>query len=117
MATAQTDMGDMPQDQASEPPKKPNSDLVEGFNNLNLMRQVGLMVGLAASVAIGFAVVLWTQEDQYRPLFSTTNILDVPRISEVLDQNQISYKLDETNNTILVSEDDIYQARIKLAQM
>ncbi|MCV6627047.1 MAG: flagellar basal-body MS-ring/collar protein FliF, partial [Cellvibrionaceae bacterium] len=46
-----------------------------------------------------------------------TNILDVPRISEVLDQNQISYKLDETNNTILVSEDDIYQARIKLAQM
>ena len=28
------------------------SDLIEGFNNLNLVRQAGLMVGIAASVAM-----------------------------------------------------------------
>lgn len=47
--------------------KRSGSDLLEGFSNLNLVRQGGLMVGLAASVAIGFAVVLWTQGEEYRP--------------------------------------------------
>jgi flagellar M-ring protein FliF len=46
------------------------NDLVDGFNNLNLLRQAGLMVALAASVAIGFAVVLWTIGDDYRPLYA-----------------------------------------------
>lgn len=117
MSTAETDMGDFADDGAAEPSKKASSDLVEGFNNLNLMRQVGLMVGLAASVAIGFAVVLWTQEDNYRPLFSSSNILDVPEIARLLEENEIEYKVDQKNNTILVAEQDIYQARIKLAEV
>lgn len=45
-----------------------NSDLFLGFNRLNLLRQVGLMVGLAASVALGLAVVLWAQEPNYQPV-------------------------------------------------
>ncbi|GAA6153289.1 flagellar basal-body MS-ring/collar protein FliF [Pseudoteredinibacter isoporae] len=117
MSTAETDMGDFAEDGGAESQKKSSSDLVEGFNNLNLVRQVGLMVGLAASVAIGFAVVLWTQEDNYRPLFSSSNILDVPEIARLLEENEIDYKVDQKNNTILVAEQDIYQARIKLAEV
>lgn len=117
MSTAETDMGDFAEEGGVDGPKKSSSDLVEGFNNLNLMRQVGLMVGLAASVAIGFAVVLWTQEDNYRPLFSSSNILDVPEIARLLEESEIDYKVDQKNNTILVVEQDIYQARIKLAEV
>jgi len=38
-----------------------SSDFLSGFMRLDLLRQLGLMTGLAASVAIGFAVVLWSR--------------------------------------------------------
>ncbi|MAK72924.1 MAG: flagellar M-ring protein FliF, partial [Pseudomonadales bacterium] len=41
---------------------------LDNLSQLPMLRQFGLLVGLAASVAIGFAVVLWSQEPEYRPL-------------------------------------------------
>ena len=92
------------------------SDLIEGFNNLNLVRQAGLMVGIAASVAIGFAVVLWTQGDDYKPLYGSLDRLDSSEVGEVLDFNEIAYKVDPKTGTLLVSADKIHQARLKLAE-
>ena len=45
---------------ASEVPKKPLLGLsfLENLSEMSMLRQIGLLVGLAASVAIGFAVVL-----------------------------------------------------------
>jgi flagellar M-ring protein FliF len=96
---------------------KSTSNLVEGFNNLNLLRQVGLMVALAASVAIGFAVVLWTQEDDYRPLYSNLNQLDSSEIISILEQNAIQFKVDTKTGALLVSAQDIHTARLKLAEV
>ncbi|MFT7388289.1 MAG: flagellar M-ring protein FliF [Candidatus Endobugula sp.] len=93
------------------------SNLVEGFNNLNLLRQVGLMVALAASVAIGFAVVLWTQEDDYRPLYSSLNQLDSSEIITILEQNAIAFKVDTKTGALLVTAQDIHAARLKLAEV
>lgn len=92
------------------------SDLVEGFNNLNLLRQIGLMVGLAASVAIGFAVVLWTQGEDYRPLYGSLDRLDSAEVTQILDFNEIPYKVDGSTSALLVAADDIHQARLKLAE-
>jgi flagellar M-ring protein FliF len=96
---------------------KSASNLVEGFNNLNLLRQVGLMVALAASVAIGFAVVLWTQEDDYRPLYSSLNQLDSSEIISILEQNAIEFKVDTKTGALLVTAQDIHTARLKLAEV
>src|SRR5690625_5871560 len=75
-------------DMAPAPSKgRPKSDLFEGFNNLNLLRQAGLMIGLAASVAIGFAVVLWTQGEDYRPLYAS---LDRDRKSTRLNSSHVA---------------------------
>lgn len=93
------------------------SGLLEGFSNLNLFRQVGLMVALAASVAIGFAVVLWTQEEDYRPLLGRMDNLDVGGVTEVLEQNRIKFRLDKNTGAILVAADDIHMARLKLAEV
>lgn len=92
------------------------SDLVEGFNNLNLLRQAGLMIGLAASVAIGFWVVLWTQGDDYRPLYGSLDRLDSSEIGVILDTNEIPYKIDPSTGALLVPADSIHKARIKLAE-
>jgi flagellar M-ring protein FliF len=93
------------------------SNLVEGFNNLNLLRQIGLMVALAASVAIGFAVVLWTQEADYRPLYSNLNQLDSSEIISILEQNAIQFKVDTKTGALLVTAQDIHTARLKLAEV
>lgn len=99
------------------PDKVPASDLVEGFNKLNLLRQAGLMVGLAVSVAVGFWVVLWTQGEDYRPLYGSLDRLDAQEVSEVLNFNGITYKVDENTGALLVASDELHKARLKLAEV
>jgi flagellar M-ring protein FliF len=94
-----------------------STDLIEGFNNLNLVRQAGLMVGLAVSVAIGFAVVMWTQTDEYRPLYGSLDRLDSAEVVSILETNDIQYKVDPNTGSLLVVADDINKARLKLAEV
>lgn len=94
-----------------------STDLIEGFNNLNLVRQAGLMVGLAVSVAIGFAVVMWTQSDEYRPLYGSLDRLDSAEVVEILETNDIQFKVDTNTGALLVVSDDISKARLKLAEV
>jgi len=88
---------------------------MEGFYSLNLMRQLGLMVGIAASMAIGTALVLWAQGGDYKPLYSSLQYVDSGKVMAVLDGNEIKYKLDEKSGALLVEADKIHQARLKLA--
>lgn len=97
--------------------KSKGGDLAEGFSSLNLFRQVGLMVALAASVAIGFAVVLWTQGEDYRPLFNRLENVDAGSAVSILEQNRLKFKLDPNTGAILVAADDIHMARMKLAEV
>jgi len=90
-------------------------DLIDGFNNLNIVRQAGLMVGIAASVAIGFAVVLWTQGEDWKPLYGSLDRLDSSEVGSVLDFSRIPYKIDGSTGALLVPVDDIQKARIALA--
>jgi flagellar M-ring protein FliF len=92
-------------------------DLAEGFSSLNLFRQVGLMIALAASVAIGGVVVMWTQSDEYRPLLGRTDNMDAASVVQLLEQNRIKFKMDNNTGAILVAADDIHIARMKLAEV
>lgn len=91
-------------------------DFLEGLSNLNLLRQVGLMVTLAASVAIGFAIVMWMQGDDYRPLYGRMDNLDASNVIDVLEQNRIKFKVDTNSGAILVAAEDVHTARLKLAE-
>lgn len=92
-----------------------DNDMLLGFNKLTLMRQLGLMVGLAASVALGLAVVLWSQEPNYQPLLSNLNNMDAEEITNILLQNDIDFKVDHKSGVVLVQSESIYDARLKLA--
>ncbi|WP_417513808.1 flagellar basal-body MS-ring/collar protein FliF [Marinobacter sp.] len=92
-----------------------NSDLFLGFNRLNLLRQVGLMVGLAASVALGVAVVLWAQEPNYQPVVGDLSAYNPQDVTTILDSNGIDYKMDTRSGALLVPSDQVYNARLKLA--
>jgi len=95
---------------------KIGGDFLEGLSSLNLLRQVGLMITLAASVAIGFAIVMWMQGEDYRPLYGRMDNLDAANVVDVLEQNQINFKVDENSGAILVASEDVHMARLKLAE-
>lgn len=92
-----------------------NSDLFLGFNRLNLLRQVGLMVGLAASVALGVAVVLWAQEPNYQPVVGDLSAYNPQDVTTILESNGIDYKMDTRTGALLVPSEQVYDARLKLA--
>ncbi|MCL5272007.1 MAG: flagellar M-ring protein FliF, partial [Gammaproteobacteria bacterium] len=85
------------------------------FASLSIPRQIGLMVGLAASVAIGLAVVLWSRDPSYMPLYSQMNPRDSSEVMAVLERSGIEYKIDQNHGTLLVPADELQTARLKLA--
>ncbi|KQQ57126.1 flagellar M-ring protein FliF [Pseudomonas sp. Leaf127] len=89
---------------------------LENLSEMTMLRQVGLMVGLAASVAIGFAVVLWSQQPDYRPLYGSLAGLDSKQIMDTLATANIPYTLEPNSGALLVKADDVQRARIQLAQ-
>ncbi|RRV07424.1 flagellar basal body M-ring protein FliF [Pseudomonas sp. v388] len=103
---------------AGTPDKKPLFGLafLENLSEMTMLRQVGLMVGLAASVAIGFAVVLWSQQPDYRPLYGSLAGMDSKQIMDTLTAANISYNVEPNSGALLVKADDVQRARIQLAQ-
>ncbi|ASQ45416.1 flagellar basal-body MS-ring/collar protein FliF [Legionella clemsonensis] len=85
------------------------------FGNLSIPRQIGLILGLAASVAIGVAVVLWSREPNYMPLYNEISTRDAADIVDSLQRNGIAFKVDKNQGTILVAADEAQNARLKLA--
>ena len=96
--------------------ESPAAGTFESFLNLEFGRQIGLMFGLAASVAIGVALALWLMVDKdFKPLYSSLDRLDSTSIMEVLDSNAIDYRIDNRSGALLVGADQIHQARLSLA--
>lgn len=86
-----------------------------GFSSLPFLRQLGLMFGLAASVAVGVAAVLWSQTPNYSLLYSNLSEQDVSEIVQALQQADIPYKLSKDATTVLVPDRHVHDARLKLA--
>ncbi len=101
----------------SEAPKKPLLGLsfLENLAEMSMLRQIGLLVGLAASVAIGFAVVLWSQQPDYRPLLGSLAGMDANQVMETLAAADIAYTVEPNSGALLVKADDLARARLKLA--
>ena len=90
-------------------------ELLTGFNKLTVIRQLALMVGLAASIAIALAAVLWSSGPDYKPVLSSITDYNADQIVEILNTNNIPFKLDQNTGALLVESDFYHQARLKLA--
>jgi len=73
------------------------------------------LVGLAASVALGVAVVLWAQEPNYQPVVGDMSGYNPQDVTTILDANNIDYRMDPRTGALLVPSDEVYNARLKLA--
>ncbi|MGZ8950152.1 MAG: flagellar basal-body MS-ring/collar protein FliF [Methylobacter sp.] len=88
---------------------------IKGLAGLTIARQLGLMLGLALSVAMGVAIVLWSQEPSYGRLYSDIGESDVTEILEILNKEAIKYKVESGSGAIMVPMDDVSTVKLKLA--
>jgi flagellar M-ring protein FliF len=79
------------------------------------VKQILLLVGLAAAVAAGVAMVLWSQGENYTPLYSGLADRDVGEITAQLDSASIPYQLDAATGSLLVPADRKYEVRMQMA--
>ncbi|MFQ5643755.1 MAG: flagellar basal-body MS-ring/collar protein FliF [Thiogranum sp.] len=92
------------------------AETVHGFQGLPALRQIGLMVGLAASVAIGVAVVLWSQQPGYTLLYANLGSKDAGQVIDALQKSGIGFKVDETTGAVMVESGKVQSARMELAK-
>lgn len=84
-----------------------------------LPQQIGgklfLLAGIAAVIAVMVVFWLWSQQPDYRVLFSNFTDKDGGAIVAALDKMNVPYKLSDSGTAILVPAAQVHQARLKLA--
>jgi flagellar M-ring protein FliF len=79
------------------------------------LRQLAVMVGIAASVALGVAVVLWSQSPSYTPLYGSLAEKDASEVMEALRQAGADFRIDEASGMVMVPSAKLKEIRMQLA--
>jgi flagellar M-ring protein FliF len=95
-------------------PQQQFNTLVQRFNELPGQRKLGLLGGLAASIALIVGLLLWSGTPDYKVLFSNLSERDGGTVIAALQQMNVPYKT-EGSGTILVPSEQVYDTRFKLA--
>jgi flagellar M-ring protein FliF len=88
---------------------------VSGFAAQPVTRQLALLIGIAASIALGVGVVQWASTPSYEPLFGNMSPSDNATAIDALEANGIQYKLEAGSGLLLVPYEDVPRARMALA--
>ena len=80
-----------------------------------IIRQVGFLLVLAASVALGVYVVMWSQTPNYGLLYGSLSHQDVSEVLDTLQKSGIEYRVDESSGAVMVPSGQVHDARMKLA--
>ena len=79
------------------------------------LKPILLLIGIAAAVAAGVTVVLWTRGPSYSLLYANIAAEDQSQIAQALDAAQIPYRIQPGSNNIEVAAERVSEARMKLA--
>jgi flagellar M-ring protein FliF len=88
---------------------------VTGQRVITGLKPLILLVGVAAAVAAGVGVMLWSVGPTYSLLYANLGGEDAAQITQALDSARIAYKLDDGGQSISVPSEQLAAARLKLA--
>ncbi|MBB3225596.1 flagellar M-ring protein FliF [Luteibacter sp. Sphag1AF] len=78
-------------------------------------RQIFLLAGIAAAVAIGIAAVLWSRAPNYGLLYGGLEQKDAAAVTQALQTSNTPYQLSSDGSSIFVPAADVAGVRLKLA--
>jgi len=89
------------------------SGFMSALANIDVMRQVIIVLALAICLAIAVFIMLWAQEPEYRPLgrMETDQLIET---LDFLDANKLDYKVE--GNTVYVLEREISDIRLRMTR-
>lgn len=88
---------------------------LRGLKDVPILRQVLLLVAIAAAVAGGIAVFKWSQEAPQVALFPEMGGQDAAAALEALRTAGIQAQVDAVNGTLMVAAEKAHEARLLLA--
>jgi len=91
------------------------ADVNVGPRVLTGLKPLILLVGVAAAIAVGVGVMLWSVGPTYSLLYANLAAEDAASVTQALDSARIPYKLEDGGNSISVPSEQLASARLKLA--
>lgn len=88
---------------------------VRQLRALPALRQLALLVGIAAAVAAGLWAFTWSQQPQQVPLYAQLADKDAAELSEALRAANIPFAIDPRSGALTVASEQVHEARLKLA--
>jgi len=98
---------------ANPPGAKPAAS--QSLTHNPIVRQLAVMIGIAASVALGVAVVLWSQTPTYSQLFGSLAQKDAAEVVNALEQLGVKYRINEASGAVMIPSSKLGEVRMKLA--
>lgn len=86
-----------------------------GVMQIPAVRQVVLLIGVAAAIAAGFAIAFWSQSPSYTQLYGGMNGAESADVADALRAADIDFKVNSSNGSIMVAAASLHDARMELA--
>jgi flagellar M-ring protein FliF len=86
-----------------------------GLAQIPGVRQLLVLLGIAAAIAIGITVAVWSRSPVLAPLYTGLDERDANQVVQALQSSGELFKLDASGTAILVSEGDVARLRLRLA--
>ena len=84
-------------------------------NLMASLRPLVLLLGVAAAVAAGVAVMLWWQGPNWSLLYGNLSARDTSEVVQALQTAGIQYKLNDASGAVMVPAEKVHEARLQLA--
>jgi flagellar M-ring protein FliF len=94
--------------------RSPLRDL-RSLKDIPLVRQLGLLAGLALAIAAGVTLFTWSQQPGYVPLYANLAEKDSAELADALRAAAIPFKLDAGTGAVTVPADKVHEARMRAA--
>ncbi len=96
-------------------PTTPLGIMQSNVSRQSVMKQIAFLLAIAASIAIGGYVLMWSQTPNYQVLFSELQAKESSEIVAVLQQSNVDYKLDPSSGAIMVPASKVQSLKMTLA--
>lgn len=90
-------------------------DQLNSLSQLNIVRQLGFMLIVAAGIALGTATVLWSTNSDFTPLYMDLSAQDSSDVVAALEQSGTQYKINSSNGMVTVPSNKVQEVRLQLA--
>ena len=94
-------------------PTTPLGAMQSNISRQSVTKQIGFLLAIAASIALGGYVLMWAQTPNYQVLFSGMQAKESSEVVAVLQQSNIGYKLDPSSGAILVPSSQLQALRLR----